>query len=75
MDDYKKDIINALIKRLEIIRDTSEIKNCIIEPFHIIEEYRSVDDTIIGKAFQEISIEYEKTFIKKDEFDDWKEWK
>lgn len=75
MDDYKKDIINALIKRLEIIRDTSEIKNCFIEPLHIVEEYRLVDGTIIGKASQEISIEYEKMFIKKDEFDNWKEWK
>ena len=75
MDDYKKDIINTLIKRLEMIRDTSEIKRCIIEPFHIIEEFRLVDGTIIGKASQDISIEYEKMFIKKDEFDSWKEWK
>lgn len=75
MDDYKKDIINALIKRLEMIRDTSEIKHYIIEPLHIVEEYRLVDGTIIGKASQDISIEYEKMFIKKDEFDSWKEWK
>lgn len=74
MDDYKKDIINALIKRLEIIRDTSEIKQCIIEPLHIVEECRLADGTLIGRASQEINIEYEKTFIKKDEFDSWKEW-
>lgn len=71
----QKDMINQLIKRLEQIRDTAEIKEFNVEPFHIVEEVRMADGTLYGIASQNIEIKYEKMFVKKDEFDNWKEWK
>lgn len=75
MDDYKKGIINSLIKRLEEIRDTDEIKEVNVEPFHIVEEYRMVDGKIYGIGSQNIEIRYEKMFVRKSDFDKWEEWK
>ena len=75
MIEEKKIIINQLIKRLEEIRDTDEIKEISIEPFHIVEEYRMVDGKIYGIASQDIEIRYEKMFVKKSDFDKWEKVK
>lgn len=75
MIDEKKAIINSLIKKLEEIRDTDEIKEISVEPFHIVEEYRMIDEKIYGIASQDIEIRYEKMFIKKSDFDKWEQLK
>lgn len=73
MIDKKKAIINSLIKRLEEIRDTDEIKEVSVEPFHIVEEFRMVDGTMYGIGSQNIEIRYEKMFVRKSDFDKWKQ--
>lgn len=71
----KKEIIKDLIKRLEEIKDTAEIDEVIIEPFHIVEEAKFVDGTIVGTASQIIEIRYTKMFKKKSEFAEWEQTK
>ncbi|MBR2245647.1 MAG: hypothetical protein IKN65_00685 [Clostridia bacterium] len=75
MKDMRKEAINQLIKRLEQIRDTDEIKEVNVIPFHIVEEFRMVNGEIYGIGSQNIEIRYEKIFVKKDEFDEWKQMK
>ncbi len=69
------EIINNLIKRLEDIRDNSEIDEILLEPYHIVEEAKFMDGTIIGTASQNITIRYNKMFMKKSEYDKWEEVK
>lgn len=73
MIEEKKAIINSLIKRLEEIRDTDEIKEISVEPFHIVEEYKTVDGKTYGIGSQNIEIRYEKMFVKKSDFDKWEQ--
>ena len=75
MIDHQKDVINQLIKRLEQIRDTDEIKEISVKPFHIVEEFRMVNGEIYGTGSQIIEIKYDKLFVKKDEFDEWTQMK
>ena len=75
MENMQKEIITQLIKRLEQIRDTDEIKEISVIPFHIVEEFRIVDGTIYGTGSQNIEIRYDKLFVKKNEFDEWKQMK
>lgn len=75
MIEQQKEIINQLIKRLEQIRDTDEIKEVSVEPFHIVEEFRMADGIIYGTGSQNIEIKYDKLFVKENEFDEWKQMK
>lgn len=75
MIEQQKEIINQLIKRLEQIRDTDEIKEVSVEPFHIVEEYRMIDGKIYGTGSQVVEIRYDKLFVRKNEFEEWKQLK
>lgn len=75
MINEKKSIINKLIKRLEQIRDTDEIKEVSVIPFHIVEEFKMEDGKMYGIGSQNIEIRYEKMFVEKNEFDNWQKLK
>lgn len=71
MIEYKKELIDSLIKRLEEIRDSTKIEDITIEPFHIAEEWKMIDGSMYGIGSQNITIKYEKMFVKQDEFEEW----
>lgn len=75
MENQKKIIINNLIKRLEEIRDTTQIEEIEIIPFHIKKEIKMINGEIYGYGSQNIQINYSKLFKKENELDSWKEYR
>lgn len=67
----QKDTINALIKRLEKIRDTEEIQEVDVIPFEEVERFEMCDGTSYAFLQMTINIRRKKLFEKGDIFDNF----
>ena len=62
----KKELINSVIKKLEKIRDTSEIDEIVVYPYEEVEEYKFLDGKQYVILQTTISLRYNNLFEKGD---------
>ena len=67
----QKDTINALIKRLEKIRNTDEINEVEVIPYEEVDSFKMIDGKTYVTLQMTINIRYEKLFEKGDIFDNF----
>lgn len=67
--DERIKIINAIIKKLEEIRDREEINEIIISPYEEVEEFKRLDGTTYVVLQTSFSIRHMRLYQKGDEFD------
>lgn len=67
----KKELINALIKKLETIRDTQQIEEFEVIPIEEAESFEFLDGTAYAILQTTINIRSRKTYLKGDIFDDF----
>lgn len=67
----QKDTINALIKKLERIRNTDEINEVEVIPYEEVESFETYDGTSYAILQMTINVRYKKLFEKGDIFDNY----
>lgn len=67
----QKDTINALIKKLEKIRDTDEINEVEVIPYEEVDSFEMIDGTTYVTLQMTINLRYKKLFEKGNIFDNF----
>ena len=67
----QKDTINALIKKLEKIRDTDEINEVEVIPYEEVESFETYGSTSYAILQMTINLRYKKLFEKGNIFDNF----